>query len=380
MCSVATAAWLRYHGAYNLAERDEAQLDHSTEVEMGKRNIIYRLRMPDGMTWIARLRNNMAANSTVTDPDLLAKNECLLLESEVATMAYVRKHTRIPVPEIYASDATSNNELGVPYVLMECIHGKPFPFPFSRRSWASDSDILKIHMQLVNFSHELTKLPFKSIGQLRFSPESPGNIFVGPIIDRAGRAYGPFHSSQEFYQKRAQIVHNDEAQTKLRHSASSHDRELAEDHVGSALLHVEAAHMIGRSHFDKGPFLLKHVDLHWQNILLDSECVVVGIIDWEWAHTVPAESFRPLPFNFAGKLQPLNQWNIERHAEIAQAIFRLLETNDSQCIQGLASLDGTANNKIAACLDCYKWPEIRREHYKRLQSLLESLDWGRDGL
>ena len=43
------------------------------DVEIGKRNVVFRLRMPDRRTtWIARLRNPLVQRSTETDPDVRA--------------------------------------------------------------------------------------------------------------------------------------------------------------------------------------------------------------------------------------------------------------------------------------------------------------------
>lgn len=41
------------------------------------------------------------------------------------------------------------------------------------------------------------------------------------------------------------------------------------------------------------PFVLSHTDLRWSNIMVDHELHIVGIIDWEWAGTVPASNLTP---------------------------------------------------------------------------------------
>lgn len=42
----------------------------------------------------------------------------LKTESEVATMAYLREHTDIPVPAVYHHDSNPYNRLGGEYILM----------------------------------------------------------------------------------------------------------------------------------------------------------------------------------------------------------------------------------------------------------------------
>ena len=119
---------------------------------MGKRNVLYRLHMPDDTLWMVRLHNPLVQKSTVTDLNIWASNDRLLIESEMATMRYVRQHTAIPVPEIYGFDFSYENPLASPYVFMAYINEKPFPFPFQQRGCIHDRDILKIHPQLVNFN------------------------------------------------------------------------------------------------------------------------------------------------------------------------------------------------------------------------------------
>ncbi|KAH8115884.1 hypothetical protein DFH11DRAFT_1506822 [Phellopilus nigrolimitatus] len=49
----------------------------------------------------------------------------LKTESEVATMAYLREHTKIPVPEVYAWDGNPYNRLGGEWILMSRASGIP---------------------------------------------------------------------------------------------------------------------------------------------------------------------------------------------------------------------------------------------------------------
>ncbi|CAB4423171.1 unnamed protein product [Rhizophagus irregularis] len=46
------------------------------------------------------------------------------IASEVATMKYVAQNTRIRVPEVYAWDSKAQNDIKVPYILMERLPGK----------------------------------------------------------------------------------------------------------------------------------------------------------------------------------------------------------------------------------------------------------------
>ena len=133
-------------------------------------------------------------------------NERMLLESEIATMVFVKQNTQIPAPEIYGYNSTYSNPLGTPYVLIEYIPGRPFPFPFSKNRAIGEYKLLKIHLQLTHFVWQLCKRPFNEIGQLQLASDKGTDVVFGPTVDRKNRWYGPFENSATFYMKRAKTV------------------------------------------------------------------------------------------------------------------------------------------------------------------------------
>jgi len=51
---------------------------------------------------------------------------------------------------------------------------------------------------------------------------------------------------------------------------------------------------------DKGPFPVRHGDLHSQNILVDETGHIIGVLDWDCAGTVPWETFAVPTFEVSG--------------------------------------------------------------------------------
>jgi hypothetical protein len=45
--------------------------------------------------------------------------------------------------------------------------------------------------------------------------------------------------------------------------------------------------------FNQGPFVLIHGDFDGRNILIDESYNIIGVLDWEWSHTVPLQFFTP---------------------------------------------------------------------------------------
>ena len=173
---------------------------------------------------------------------------------------------------------TYANALGTPYIFMEYIPGKPCPFPFSGQRPIKDDDLIKIHAQSTTFAWQLLKHPFDKIGQLRFVTGEERGVAIGPIVDRKERLYGPFTSSRTFYQGCAKTVYAFETRRHL-----SGEDSTVNDSLESAALHVLAAEHAGKECFDSGPFILQHADMHWQNLLFDEQCMIVGVIYWERA-------------------------------------------------------------------------------------------------
>ncbi|KAK5628856.1 hypothetical protein RRF57_004571 [Xylaria bambusicola] len=226
---------------------------------------------------------------------------------------------------------------------MEFMPGKPFPFPFEGRGgFISDVDLAQIHSQLVNFQWQLLQLPFEAIGQLCLDLNAATSPRLGPIFDRKLRTYGPFTDSGYFYIERAETV--------LRGKEGS-----------------------------QSPFSFR------QNILLDSSCTVVGVIEREWSHTAPLQSFRPLLLNPATTLKPKLDSLVTAHDKIALEIFRhLLHRDDSHSFSclGLAQLFFSAKyalrRAITACLNAYNWPNVRQQHYECLEKRLRDLQLLKD--
>ncbi|KAI0518300.1 hypothetical protein F5B22DRAFT_645065 [Xylaria bambusicola] len=336
ICRLATEIWTKQHMQqdHQLSRSQDAVLD-TDELWFGKRKVLYRLRMPDNSLWMARLHNTLYNKTAVTDHATRMTNQMLLFESEVATMQFVRENTQIPVPKVYGYDFTYKNVLGTPYIFMEYIAGKPYPFPFSEKGRIKDADLIKIQTQLTNFAWQLSKYPFDKIGQLRFGAGAEGGVAIGPIIDRKERLYGPFTSSRAF----------------RGHSTGIAQRQCMN---------------------------LKHASIHY-NLLFDEQCTIVGVIDWEWTQTVPVDSFKLLPWNAASKMLLYRAEDVARHEQNSVQQFKALSAGvgsaviERDVLEAMISFQGSLPQSIARYLEEYNWPEVRRKNYNQLKELISKL-------
>ncbi|KAL5637930.1 hypothetical protein ACGC1H_002261 [Rhizoctonia solani] len=126
--------------------------------------------------------------SLVDGPDVVARiarryMPKLKTESEIATINYVRAHTNIPVPFIYAYDSDPYNKLGGEYIIMSKAPGVPLIRHFHSMSASKMQGLLK---NLAEMLIPLSTHTFPAIGSLYQQGElCPPREIVRSILRRA---------------------------------------------------------------------------------------------------------------------------------------------------------------------------------------------------
>lgn len=208
------------------------------------------------------------------------------LSSEVATMKYVRAHTRIPVPEVYSYDFSPTNSVGMQFVAMEHMPG--------RHLYQIWDDLTVDHKkaalsQIAAVLGQLAQLRFLQIGSVQ------EDFTLGPLLRTSNRAddfnwitiaSGPFTSTFDYL---ASVIE----------AGFANHRESEGENVDSILFDfrniLEAYHVQHAvSSSIRPPFRLLHTDFDGQNMLFTdpkhtngAPPRLTGIIDWEHAHTAP---------------------------------------------------------------------------------------------
>ena len=206
--------------------------------------------------------------------------------SEAEAMRFVAKKTSIPVPAVHASYIKDGNG----YILMSKIPGNPL-----RDRWntlqedqrASVIDQLKKHVD------ELELLKGDFYGAL-WNLASEDIFFKHCPFPHKDFLYGPYYSQREYNDGLVEALANSRPPSGLTNS----DNLLIEKLRG---LQQDESNVFS------------HGDLHLSNILVDDDCRVTGIIDWEGA----GFSFRGREY-FETKSRARNpEW-----ADALEAIFR----------------------------------------------------------
>lgn len=250
----------------------------------------------DGTRWVARFPL-LGLSGLTDDPGLLAE----VVDSMVTTMQYVSKHTSIPVPTVHHWNSTSSNELGRPYVLMDAARGNSL-YELDRVGMDMEEVVQKLSTfvdQWAMYNAELASLQFERIGALK--QEADGSIAVGrlctqenlhftPLVE-ADNHRGPFTSVADYLLAMFQLT------TQGRYSSRNPTSKYSyHDFLQSKLIISMLAFYVNPN-FLNGPFVLSHVDLDIQNILVDEKngFKITGVVDWDLAAVVPLQSHIRIP-------------------------------------------------------------------------------------
>ncbi|KAK6951706.1 hypothetical protein Daesc_006229 [Daldinia eschscholtzii] len=202
------------------------------------------------------------------------------LESQVATMHLIAQNTSIPVPQIYDFDTTDYNSIGAPYICMSFIPGTP-----ASQVWFRDSDIMRREELRLNILRSLAG----AMAQLsQFTFDKMGSI---SSVDLSSTSLSPCYAWYEGDDGTMQVVTSGPFDSTIAHLDANHDRnnedneynewDKAEKKIMDAIIPFSVIN-------DKlCHFVLCHPDLDSQNVMVDDQGNVTGLIDWDMTTTMP---------------------------------------------------------------------------------------------
>jgi Phosphotransferase enzyme family len=283
-------------GRYRVLEKRATKLRNGIKCELkrgdlnaGGQHVVMKIRFVDEVVWLARIRFppcSILDHECVggfTDYEAAATN----MESEIATMAYIASKTRVPVPRVFGYNLFRDNDIGGPYMFMEMVEGDTLETCMRKQGGIWGSQVRHLLKQMVQMTFELSTIKFNGIGRLRF-----GNTPTSFNLVSYGHAppYPPFDNVSQYLQSR--INNNgpsiDSDRTVDRLGKGWVDADMRQKPIIAKSIYYRAAqHLMVDAQL--GPFPLQHADLNQQNIIVDRNCNVLAIIDWEHAGSRPYE-------------------------------------------------------------------------------------------
>ncbi|KAJ3476077.1 hypothetical protein NLG97_g9243 [Lecanicillium saksenae] len=200
-----------------------------------------------------------------------------LIRSEYATLKFL-EGTSAPAPRVFAYGVTGHDHgVGVSFLLTEELPGSPW-----NRSAATEHDENKIWNNLASILAELEKYPFSQAGSLMLHGD---NFQLSAVASDAFLVLdprGPFSNSNAYYAAFAN-----------QHLELIADRQIyagypVEAYLVYRFLKDSIAQLVPRGGGDAPEqFFLKLADDRNDNLLVDANLNITGIMDWHMARVVP---------------------------------------------------------------------------------------------
>ena len=229
-------------------------------------------------------------------------------ESEVATVRHLQSRTSVPVPNIIASQSSSDNELRFEWILMERVHGLPLADVWVSLPWDAKVSCVK---DVAMIMAQLFEVRYDAIGNLlnakNLSIESerpPHNdaaesnaVVVGRIVSMIffwnkhltmNVPRGPFASSKEWLEARFQLMEEDCRSVLESQDADEddiEDMELAQELLKRLLAQLPSLFPSNTTEREK--FALHHDDISRHNLIIDSKETLQALLDWECVSVMP---------------------------------------------------------------------------------------------
>ena len=258
-----------------------------SHITCGSYNAVFTILFADGTLWVLKIPAH--GHSQCWDAPAAEA-----LTSEAHTMRLIRRETKIPVPEVFAFDTSLENELGCPFVLMEMIYGKSLAEVWFDQeiSQAMREQIRIRSLQgIAEAMAQLNTLTFSQGGSLIF--DAKGNVAgIGSsnVVDlekqyddmrsegydntTAFRQTGPFEDPKSYLLALLDAREGKQERSIIRQGAYK----LLRLFIEWSLLDAGG---------QEKQFVLAHPDLDNQNILVNDDGSLTGIIDWDWTAAVP---------------------------------------------------------------------------------------------
>ncbi|PIL33204.1 hypothetical protein GSI_04654 [Ganoderma sinense ZZ0214-1] len=287
---------------------------------------------------------------------------------EAATLTFLSTKTSVPVPRVYDVSLPSQpNDVGVGYILMEKLEGTAMDWTELRLDAQAQTKVLE---QFADIFASLSQHAFPLIGCL----QSCDPTVVGPlvsenaadVIDGTTRCIGPFKSTADYLTAVVDVA--------IDHILQRESQ--VQDPVGPYLALREVQNSVRLSLPEavrRAPaeFFLRHMDDKGDQVLLDAAHNIVGIIDWEWAQTLPKEHAfaAPLFMVDVGSYYDGIDGLSDAEAQFADILERKGHAGLAECVRA-----GRASHRLAHAVDEGSAPDDVKVHLRSFRRLVQKVD------
>ncbi|KAK7429385.1 hypothetical protein QQZ08_003977 [Neonectria magnoliae] len=221
---------------------------------------------------------------------------------EVATLRWIGRFTKVPVPDIIAFDDSSDNEIGFEWILMQLMPGTSAYSRWRKMPLAAKKALVE---QVADYQAQIAKATqdttsFRGIGTLHHAPQEPGtevtSFAPGRIVSRqffSGQHFdydiprGPFRSSHDWLDTYIRIIVKEQQAVAEEEEEEEQKADAEYSQMVASRLAVLPPKIFPVIQNPPERTVLWHDDLSLSNILVDDEGAITAVIDWECVSTMP---------------------------------------------------------------------------------------------
>ncbi|KAI0395627.1 hypothetical protein F5Y17DRAFT_474326 [Xylariaceae sp. FL0594] len=281
---------------YAARRRDGMSCQVLPDIGLGYNHVVRIIEFADGFRWVARLQMpSLGTHTPGTNTDADADGNLVIsqfesrMRSEAVIIGLVRERTDIPTPKIHAMETRGDGPVKASFMLVECLPGNvgmDLGMDIPERFKSSFlKQLATIHVSLLS---KLSTVKLPKIGEI-IARNTDGTYEQGPIPGLGG----PFDTATEYFQAWASKTKFGAPPEQLRLACGPYADEIVPAVASFPKSIMNFTHAI--STCDNGPFPLCHGDFGHNNIVVDDEYRVLGVIDWEMAYAGPWEMFADFP-------------------------------------------------------------------------------------
>ncbi|WRT65965.1 uncharacterized protein IL334_002916 [Kwoniella shivajii] len=261
-------------------------------------NLHFLILFDDKVKWLLRVRQTRGQRL----PKEITET---VIKSEVATVNLLKGYG-IPVPGAYLpahmdASKAKENDTTLDYFFYEYMTGSPvqlFTKGFCVEDIPPEATMRHLIEEYAGMQIQLSniRVPYKALGCIY--PTDSGETQVGPIVSRGcfmnpkpPYFMGPFSSLRELT-----LAHIEAALRYIKLNALQGRHPLDE-----YLWHLEMRELVAASKElaeESEELFIKHVDKKGDEMMVDGNGTIVGILDWEWAYVTTKRDALSTPWIF----------------------------------------------------------------------------------
>ena len=240
----------------------------------GSYHVVYVVAFADGARWVCKIPVNGYA-------DHFDESSSKALRSEALTTQMLVRETTIPLPRVHHFDASVDNELCCPFILMDFIdgiHGPKFWFDDTLQADVLEQRRTRLLQDLASANRQLSKYTFDFGGSLDFDDE--GNL--SGVTSKKDHDIDAMLQSDDVEQSHIVVETGPFTTAKdfmLRLLDRRHPPEDVYSQGIDKLLRLFITWVTEDEHEPK--FVLVHPDFDIQNVIATEDGALAGLIDWD---------------------------------------------------------------------------------------------------